>query len=59
LNRSRQHLLLWQTVIERSSFEATAGEEGAGNATTHYHHHLSLSRMQVLPAAESIRRGFV
>jgi len=46
-------------VIERSSFEATAGEEGAGNATTHYHHHLSLSRMQVLPAAESIRRGFV
>jgi hypothetical protein len=39
-------------------FDAGVGEEDAGDAVTHYHQHLSPSRMQVLSAAESICRGF-
>jgi hypothetical protein len=45
-------------VIERNRFAATAGEESAGDAGTHYHRQQSLSQMQALPAAESIHRGF-
>jgi hypothetical protein len=46
-------------VIERGPFEVTSGEEDTGNATTHYHQHLSLGLMQVLPVAKPIRCGFV